>query len=48
MAKSRRMRWEAHVARMDAKRNIYSISVGKPEGTIPLGRTRCTVSSSEL
>jgi hypothetical protein len=30
--KSRRMRWEAHVARIGAKRNVYRLFVGKPEG----------------
>jgi hypothetical protein len=29
--KSRRVRWEGHVARMVAMRNAYKISVGKPE-----------------
>jgi hypothetical protein len=37
--KSRRMRCEGHVARMGEKRNAYRISVGKPEGKRPLGRT---------
>jgi hypothetical protein len=39
MIKSRRMRWEGHVARM-VKWNAYRILVGKPEGKRPLGRTR--------
>ena len=38
--KSRRMRWAGHVARMDDKREAYSILVGKPEGKRPLGRPR--------
>jgi hypothetical protein len=38
MIKSKRMRWTGHVARMRAKRNAYSILVGKPEGKRPLGR----------
>jgi hypothetical protein len=38
--KSRRMRWAAHVARMEEKRNAYRILVGNPEGTRPLGRPR--------
>jgi hypothetical protein len=38
--KSRRMRWEGHVARMGEKRNVYRSLVGKPEGTRPLGRPR--------
>jgi hypothetical protein len=40
MIKSRRMRWEGHVARMGEKRNAYRILVGKPEGKRPLGRPR--------
>jgi hypothetical protein len=39
--KSRRMRWAGHVARMGEKRNAYSLLVGKPEGSRPLGRPRC-------
>jgi hypothetical protein len=38
--KSRRMRWAGHVARMGEKRNVYRLSVGKPEGRRPLGRPR--------
>jgi hypothetical protein len=38
--KSRRMRWEGHVARMGEKRNECRILVGKPEGRRPLGRPR--------
>jgi hypothetical protein len=38
--KSRRMRWVGHVARMGEKRNVYRLSVGKPEGKRPLGRPR--------
>jgi hypothetical protein len=38
--KSRRMRWVGHVARMGEKRNVYRLSVGKPEGKRPLGRWR--------
>jgi hypothetical protein len=30
--KSRRMRWAGHVARMGEGRNVYRVSVGKPEG----------------
>jgi hypothetical protein len=43
MIKSRRMRWEGHVARMGEKRNAYRILVGKPEGKTQLGspRRRC-------
>jgi hypothetical protein len=32
MVKSRRMRWEGHIARMGVKMNAYRIMVGKPEG----------------
>jgi hypothetical protein len=35
------MRCEGHVARMRAKRNVYRLLVGKPEGKRPLGRPRC-------
>jgi hypothetical protein len=38
--KSRRMRWEVHVARM--RRRAYRVLVGKPEGKRPLGRPRRT------
>jgi len=30
--KSRRMRWAGHVARIGERRDVYRISVGKPEG----------------
>jgi hypothetical protein len=40
MIKSRRMRWEGHVARMREKRNTYRILVGKPEGKRPLARSK--------
>jgi hypothetical protein len=40
MTKSRRMRWAGHVARMETKRNVCEILVGKPERKIPLGRPR--------
>jgi hypothetical protein len=36
-----RMRWVGHVARMGAKRNVYRLLVGKPEGKRPVGRPRC-------
>jgi hypothetical protein len=39
MIKSRRMRLEEHVARMEEMRNAY-ILVGKPEGNILLERSR--------
>jgi hypothetical protein len=38
--KSRRMRWEGHVARMGKKGNTYRLLLGKPEGKRPLGRPR--------
>jgi hypothetical protein len=36
--KSRRMRWEGHVARMGEMKNEYNILVGKPEGKRPRRR----------
>jgi hypothetical protein len=39
--KSKRMRLAGHVARMGEMRNAYKVSVGKPEGKIPLARPRC-------
>jgi hypothetical protein len=39
--KSRRMRWEGHVALMGENRNAYRLLVGKPEGKRLLGRPRC-------
>jgi hypothetical protein len=38
--KSRKIRWEAYVARMRKEMNAYTILVGKPEGKRPLGRPR--------
>jgi hypothetical protein len=38
--KSRRMRWAGHVARMEERRVVYRVLVGKPEGKRPLGRPR--------
>jgi hypothetical protein len=38
--KSRRMRWPGHVARMEERRGIYRVLVGKPEGKRSLGRPR--------
>jgi hypothetical protein len=32
MIRPRRMRWVGHVARMEEKRIVYRLSVGKPEG----------------
>jgi hypothetical protein len=30
--KSRRIRWAGHLARMEERRGIYKVLVGKPEG----------------
>jgi hypothetical protein len=38
--KSRRMRRAGYVARMQEKRNVYRLFVGKPEERRPLGRPR--------
>ena len=38
--KSRRLRWEGHVARMEEGRGVHKVLVGKPEGKRPLGRPR--------
>jgi hypothetical protein len=38
--KSKRMRWEGHVARMGEKRNACRILVGNSEVKRPLGRPR--------
>ena len=40
MIKSRIMRWAGRVARMGERRGVYRVLVGKPEGKIPLGRSR--------
>jgi hypothetical protein len=34
------MRWAWHVVRVGERRGVYRVSVGKPEGKIPLGRPR--------
>jgi hypothetical protein len=39
--KTRRLRWEEHVARMGERRGVYRALAGKPEGRRPLGRLRC-------
>ena len=39
--KSRIMRWANHVARMDVRRDVYRVLVGKPAGKRPLGRPSC-------
>jgi len=38
--KSRRMRWEGHVARMREMRGVFMVVVGKPERKRRLGRPR--------
>ena len=38
--KSRRLRWECHVARMQEGRSAFKILTGKPTGKRPLGRPR--------
>jgi hypothetical protein len=38
--KSRRMRWDGHVARMGEGRDMYRVLVGSPERKRPLGRPR--------
>jgi hypothetical protein len=40
MINSRRMRWVGHVARIEERRGLYRVSVGKPEGKGPRGRPR--------
>ena len=32
--------WAGHVARMGARKSVYRVFVGKPEGKKPLGRPR--------
>ena len=39
--KSRRMRWDGHVARMGEERRVYRVFLEKPEGRRPVGRPRC-------
>ena len=38
--KSRKVRWEGHVARKEAGRGVYGVLVGKPEGRRQQGRPR--------
>jgi hypothetical protein len=38
--KSRRMRWEGHVARMEKRKAAYRILVGKPDGKRLPGRAK--------
>ena len=40
VVKSRRMRWEGHVARMGEGRGVYRVLVGKPEGKENIGETQ--------
>ena len=40
MIKSRRMRWERHVASIGKNRGVYRVLVRKPKGKRPLGRPR--------
>ena len=40
VAKSRRLRWADHVARMEEGRSAFRILKGKPTGKRPLGRRR--------
>ena len=40
VVKSRRMRWEGHVAHMGEGRVVHRFLVEKPEGKRPLGRPR--------
>jgi hypothetical protein len=35
-----RMKWMGHVARMGERRGVYRVLVGRPEGEIPLGRSK--------
>ena len=38
--RSRRLRWEGHVVRMEEGRNAFKILTGTPIGKRPLGRLR--------
>ena len=40
VTKSRRMRWAGHVARIEERRGVYRVLVGRPEGKRPLVRLR--------
>ena len=39
MIKSRRLRWAAHVTRMEEDRGVFKILTGKPTGKRPLGKS---------
>jgi len=38
--KSRRMRWAGHIVRMEERKGVYRVLVGKPGGKRPLERPR--------
>ena len=38
--KSRRLRWEEHIVRMEEGRSTFKVLAGKPTGNRPLGRSR--------
>ena len=40
VTKSKRLRWEGNVAKMEEGRSIFKILTGKPIGERPLGRRR--------
>ena len=40
MIKSRRLRWQGHVARIEEGTGSFKILTGKPTGKRPLGRPR--------
>jgi hypothetical protein len=40
VVKSSRMRWAGHVARMEERRGVHRVVMGRPEGTRQLGRPR--------
>jgi len=40
VVKSRRTRWEEHVARLGEGRGVHTVLVGKPEGWRPMRRPR--------
>ena len=40
MIKSRRLRWDGRIARMEESRSAFKILAGKPTGKRPLGKPR--------
>jgi len=38
--RSRRLRWEGHVARMGERRDAHKVLVGRSKGKRPLGRIK--------